>query len=171
MNAAKTALWGLAAVALLYAAGAFSADKKKAEKIFMASVVWTAAGDSYEVIETKTVEGKMKIAKPTASYGARQHWVARLLDSKGNVLFEQSLKEQPYITVPPPNPDDLTKNDDAPQSVRLEKVTILLRVPLLAGASSLVLYSRIESADKPTSAKNFANDYTEALKILIEKAK
>lgn len=168
MNMAKTALWALAAAALLCGAAVFSAEKK-AEKIIMVTVIWNSADDSYEAVDAKTVEGRMKITKPTAQYGVRQHWVVRLLDSKGNVLFEQSLKDQPYVTVPPP--DETSEDDGSPKSVKLQKVSLLLRAPLIAGAYSLVLYARINTADKPTTAKNFANDYAVAAKIAIENAK
>jgi len=119
---------------------------------------WNPTDNSYTLQRVETADAQPPRVRLPKSYTPRHHWVVRITDAKGNVTFEEILKAQPFVRVPPANPD--TQGTVAPSTVPAHTSTLIIRLPgNLSADATLKLYQRKPDTPKAISNRDFEKAY------------
>ena len=155
-------VWFVVAAMVLMSGSLFAAETPQPPapqpEMLLVHLQWVPADNSYTVQRVETADAQPPRVRLPKSYTPQHHWVVRITDAKGNVTFEEILKAQPFIRVPPANPD--AQGAVEPSKVPAHTSTLIIRLPgTLASDATLRLYQRKPGTPKAVSNQNFEKAY------------
>ena len=168
-------LTGICTAALLllvtgYLMAAESNGQDAPPRMLLAHLQWDAATDAYTLGSVDTADANIPVMRLPKTYTPQHHWVVRVTNAKGDVVFEDILKAQPFVRVPPVQPGQ--GDTPPPAAVPVETAKLLVRLPWnLDADATLHLYRRLPDAGGKTERRAFAQAYRDVFQATVAELK
>ena len=155
-----------AAALLLLVTGYLMAADGAPPRMLLAHLQWNAATDAYTLGSVDTADANIPVMRLPKTYTPQHHWVVRVINAKGDVVFEDILKTQPFVRVPPVQPGQSAT--PPPAAVPVEKSELLIRLPgNLNTADTLHLYQRLPDTSGKIERQAFAKAYRDVFQATV----